>query len=229
MICGYFVSLELSFVKFEGFVLIENRILWDDQEMDDFVIFCLCKMFLSPFFAGVCFTWCLEFFGEKNVVILFRFVFVIEYSLISFSFLLCLFSIRWKWLCGCVVDAFEDGLSGECVVEMSFSNWWMDHLGMIVEGGVEVWVYFWALEKFIFFLLLCFCWFGWTNKLFILVDCEAFFGVCCYRGDAFIVGEMIHFWTFCEGTKFSTNFFCTVLFVEIFCLCFEVGSFTTVA
>ena len=49
-------------------------------------------------------------------MILFRFVFVIEYSHIFFSFLLCLFSIRLKRLGKCVVDAFEDELIEECVV-----------------------------------------------------------------------------------------------------------------
>ena len=75
---------------------------------------------LVSFFAGVFFNWRLEFFGKKNLVIFFRFVFVIEYLLISFSFILCLFSIWLKRLGECVVGALEDGLIGECVVEDVF-------------------------------------------------------------------------------------------------------------
>ena len=97
------------------------------------MIFCLCKMFLSPFFAGVCFTLCLEFFGEKNVVILFHFVVVIEYSLISFSFLLCLFSIRLKRFGECVVYPLEDGLIGD-----SYTNNEESLIAQVLKSGREI-------------------------------------------------------------------------------------------
>ena len=57
------------------------------------------------------------------------------------------------------------------------------------------------------FFLLCFCWFGEANGLFVLVKWRESFGVCSYCGAVLIVGERFNFRTFLKRKYFPTSLF----------------------
>ena len=77
----------------------------------------------------------------------------------------------------------------------------------LVQGVIEIWVSgLWSDSCFSSFFFCVFCWVGKANRLFVLVEWVKSFGVYCYCGAALIEGGRIHFWTFCEGRKFSRTF-----------------------
>ena len=57
---------------------------------------------------------------------------------------------------------------------------------MIVEGRDRSLGLFLGFGEVHILFLLCFCWFGLMNGMFMLVDCEASIGVCSYRGSVLI-------------------------------------------